>query len=374
MIPFLDLKKVNNSFEPELSAAVQKVVSSGHYLYGEETALFEEEYAHFIGTRHCIGVSSGLDALRLIFRAYIELGYMQPGDEILVPANTFIASLLSITDNGLTPVLIEPDPNTFNIDGSKIEARITEKTKGIIVVHLYGRNGMTREITHLASKYSLKVIEDNAQAQGCWYENKRTGNIGDAAGHSFYPAKNLGALGDAGAVTTNDETLAQMVRSLGNYGSSKKYTHDQRGLNARLDEIQAAVLRVKLKRLDNDNRYRQKIAQFYCTNIAHPSILLPSNKTDELWKEKEHLPHVWHLFVIRSKERNRLQEYLGEKGIGTLIHYPTPPHKQKAYIALEHSSLPITETIHQEVLSLPLHPCLSMDEASQIVSILQSFC
>ncbi len=366
IIKFLDLKAINNSFEPELSEAVKRVIDSGWYLLGKENEAFEQEYASYIGTKHCIGVANGLDALRLIFKAYIEIGLMQEGDEVIVPANTYIASILAITDNRLVPVLVEANINTYNIDSTLIEAKITNRTKAIMLVHLYGQNGMNAEIQSLVDKYNLKLIEDNAQAAGCLYDDKRTGSLGDAAGHSFYPGKNLGALGDGGAVTTNDEILASLVRSLANYGSSKKYINDYQGLNSRLDEFQAAILRVKLNRLDTDNQRRREIAQYYIENIVRPNIILPFAKgNNQIYKS-----HIYHLFVIRTPVRDQLQKYLMEKGIQTLIHYPIPPHKQKAYSRWNNLSLPITEKIHNEVLSLPISPFISDNDVDKVISVL----
>lgn len=366
MIKFLDLKAINDSFEPELSLAVKRVLDSGWYLLGNEVKAFEEEYADYIGTKHCVGVGNGLDALRLILRAYIEMGLMQEGDEIIVPANTYIASILAITDNKLVPVLIEPDIDTYNIDPFKIEEKITERTKSIMIVHLYGQNAMHSEIQRLSKKFNLKLIEDNAQASGAFYNESRTGSLGDAAGHSFYPGKNLGALGDGGAVTTNDDEMASVIRAIANYGSNKKYVNDYQGLNSRLDEIQAAVLRVKLKRLDEDNRKRQEIAQYYIENIGNPEIILP--QIDSIINS-----HVWHLFVIRHKQREKLQQYLSKNGIQTLIHYPIPPHKQKAYKEWNELILPITEQIHDEVLSLPISPIITKYEAEKTVAIINNF-
>jgi dTDP-4-amino-4,6-dideoxygalactose transaminase len=363
MIKFLDLKKINASFEPDLSKAVQRVIVSGWYLLGKEVEAFEQEYAQYIRVRHCIGVANGLDALRLILKAYKELGVMQDGDEVIVPANTYIASLLAITDNRLKPVLIEPDIATYNINPSLIEEKITERTRAIMLVHLYGRNAMCPEIEQLVKKYDLKLIEDNAQAQGCYYGDKRTGSLGHAAGNSFYPGKNLGALGDGGAVTTDDEELASVVMALRNYGSSKKYVNDYQGLNSRLDEIQAAVLRVKLKRLDEDNQKRRGVADYYMQNIKHPDIILP----------KVDYGHVWHLFVIRCKERDRLQSYLSELGVQTMIHYPIPPHKQLAYSDFNNMCFPVTEEIHREVLSLPISPVSQKEELRCIVKYISSY-
>lgn len=365
MIKFLDLYKINKAHEAELSHAAHRVINSGWYLHGEELKAFEKEYGEYIGTKHCIGVANGLDALRLILRAYIELGDMKQGDEIIVPSNTYIASILAITDNRLNPVLVEPDSNTFNIDPFLIEKHITAKTKGIMLVHLYGQNAMHPEIEQLILKYNLKLIEDNAQAQGCYYGEKRTGSIGHAAGHSFYPGKNLGALGDAGAITTNDEQLADIVRTLGNYGSREKYVNDYQGLNSRLDEMQAAMLSVKLKYLDAENEKRRKIADYYQKNIKHPHITIP----------KSEIPgsHVWHLFVIRHPQRDVLQKYLADNEIQTVIHYPIPPHKQKAYKEWNNLSFPITERIHNEVISLPISPVMNEEEVSIVVGTLNNY-
>ena len=363
MIKFLDLKKINDSFEPQLSQAVKRVLDSGWYLLGKEVSAFEEEYARYIGVRHCIGCANGLDALRLILRAYIEMGQMAEGDEVIVPANTYIASILAITDNRLKPVLVEPDIETYNIDPFRIEDKITNRTKAIMVVHLYGRNAMHPHIRRLVDKYNLKLIEDNAQAQGCFDGAKRTGSLGHAAGNSFYPGKNLGALGDAGSVTTDDEELAAVVRALANYGSSKKYVNDYQGLNSRLDEIQAAVLRVKLSRLDEDNQKRRNVAAFYHRHINRPDIVLP----------KEDPGHIWHLFVIRCQHRDRLQAYLAENGVQTLIHYPIPPHKQQAYRQWNDFGFPITEQIHREVLSLPIGPVLLDQEMAKVCTVVNQY-
>lgn len=365
MIKFLDLKAINDRFEPQLSQSIQHVLNSGWYLQGNQVSCFEKEYGNYIGSNNCIGVANGLDALRLILKAYLELGIMREHDEIIVPANTFIASILAITDNRLTPVLVEPDIRTYNIDPYKIEEKITSKTKGIMLVHLYGQNAMHPEIERLVEKYDLKLIEDNAQAIGACFRDKRTGSIGDAAGHSFYPGKNLGCLGDGGAVTTNDQELANVIRALANYGSSQKYVCEFQGLNSRLDEVQAAVLRVKLLRLDEDNAHRSRIAHYYLNNIKHPQIILPDVNILS--------GHVWHLFVIRSTKRDQLQSYLTAKGIQSLIHYPIPPHKQLAYSELNSVSLPITEKIHAEVLSLPISPVLKNEEAVIVVEEINKF-
>ncbi|MDD4000834.1 MAG: DegT/DnrJ/EryC1/StrS family aminotransferase, partial [Bacilli bacterium] len=324
--------------------------------------------------KHCIGVANGLDALRLILKAYIELGIMNEGDEIIVPANTFIASVLAITDNKLKPVFVEPNIFTYNIDPLKIEEKITERTKGIMLVHLYGQNAMQIEIEKLAVKYDLRIIEDNAQAAGAMYGDKRTGSLGDAAGHSFYPGKNLGALGDGGAVTTDDDNLASVIRAMANYGSIKKYVNDYQGLNSRLDEIQAAVLRTKLKLLDKDNQRRREIAQFYCDNIESNCLILPS--ISPVFKNsmiKNNLSHIWHIFIIRHEQRDRLQQYLANNDIQTLIHYPIPPHKQDAYKEWNNQSYPITEKIHKEVLSLPISPVMSSDQINIIVKLINKY-
>ena len=367
MIKFLDLKVINDHYEPELSQAIQTCVQSGWYLLGDKVASFERQYSNFIGTKHCVGVANGLDALRLILRGYIELGIMQEGDEIIVPANTYIASILAITDNRLVPILVEPSIVAYNIDPNKIEERITSRTKAIMIVHLYGQNAMCPEIQVLVDKYNLRLIEDNAQAAGCHYGHQRTGSIGHAAGHSFYPGKNLGALGDGGAVTTNDDDLAAIIRALANYGSEKKYVNKFQGLNSRLDEIQAAILNVKLPRLDEDNMRRSKIAKYYLKNIDNPNIILPQTRNEA------DLNHVWHLFVVRSSNRDGLQKYLLGNGIQTLIHYPIPPHKQLAFKEWNILSFPITEKIHETVLSLPIGPHLSDLEIEDIVRRVNKF-
>lgn len=365
MIPFLSLKDVNNSFEPELSHRIQEVVLSGWYLLGNENKIFEQEFAAYCGCRFCISVANGLDALILIFRAYKELGFMKDGDEIIVPANTYIASILSISANNLKPVLVEPSLQSYNLDPGNIEGKISDKTKAILVVHLYGQVAKMDEITEIASKYNLKVIEDSAQAHGAIYNGRRTGNLGDAAGFSFYPGKNLGCLGDGGAVTTNDGDLASAVRELANYGSQQKYVNKYKGINSRLDEMQAAVLKVKLIRLDKDNQRRRVIAQYYRNNIKHVSIILPFVADEN--------QHVWHVFAIRSSKRDQLQRFLSDSGIQSLIHYPIPPHKQEAYKEWNDLSFPITEQIHSEELSLPISPMLKDEEVTHIVSVLNSF-
>jgi len=371
MIKFLDLKKINDSFEPQLLNSIRRVLNSGWYLLGEEVNAFESEYATYIGTKHCIGVANGLDALRLILRAYIEIGEMKEEDEIIVPANTYIASILAITDNRLVPVLVEPDINTYNIDPFKIEEKITSRTKGMMIVHLYGQNAMHPEIKRLTKKYNLKLIEDNAQAQGCYFGDKRTGSLGDAAGNSFYPGKNLGGLGDAGAVTTDDDELADVIRTIANYGSKVKYQNLYKGLNSRLDEIQAAILRVKIPRLDYDNQRRREIAQYYLDHISNPEIILPGTLNAK--RVTLNLSHVWHLFIIRTTNRDKLQKYLTDNGIQTMIHYPIPPHKQNAYREWAQINLPITEKIHNQVLSLPISPVMDEEDAKKAVQVLNAY-
>jgi dTDP-4-amino-4,6-dideoxygalactose transaminase len=371
MIKFLDLKKINKSFEPQISQAVQKVLNSGWYLNGDENKEFEKEYSEYIGTNNCIGVANGLDALRLILKAYIELGFFKKGDEILVPANTFIATILAISDNNLIPIFIEPELITYNIDGTKIEEKITKKTKAIILVHLYGQNSMNEKIQNIVDKYKLKVIEDNAQAVGAYYQTRKTGSIGDAAAHSFYPGKNLGCIGDGGAVTTNDSELSSVIRTLANYGSRKKYICDMKGLNSRLDEVQAAILRIKLKRLDQDNARRREIAEYYSSNIKNHNIILPELATSDSIKNNNTM--VWHLFVVRTINRDLLQSYCSENDIETLIHYPIPPHKQRAYQEFNNSNYPITEKIHSEILSLPMSPLMEDSEVHKVTEIISNF-
>jgi dTDP-4-amino-4,6-dideoxygalactose transaminase len=406
MIKFLDIQKITDSFEPDISKAVEKVIKRGWFLLGEELSCFEKEYAKYIGSKHCIGVANGLDALRLILKAYIEMGVMKEGDEVIVPANTYIATILAITDNRLKPVLVEPDIETYNLDISLIEPRITSRTRAIMVVHLYGQTCWSGQLKQIAQKYDLRIIEDNAQSAGAGYLERgrelqadreglsfsikstlqKTGSLGNAAGHSFYPGKNLGALGDGGAITTDDDELALIVRTLANYGSREKYVNDFKGLNSRLDEIQAAVLRIKLPRLDADNQSRRVIAQYYFDHITNPNIVLPHIVDSEpgdlkLGSSPRHAPcselyalnHIWHIFVIRCSKRDELQKYLADNSIQTLIHYPIPPHKQKAYKELNSVMLPITEKIHQEVLSLPISPILNLEDVELIIKILNGF-
>jgi dTDP-4-amino-4,6-dideoxygalactose transaminase len=407
MTKFLDLQKINAHYADELKNAAARVIDSGWYLNGPELASFENHLGAYIGVKHAIGVANGLDALRLIFKAYIEMGVMQEGDEVIVPANTYIASVLAISDNRLKPVLVEPDITTYNLDISLIEKYITPRTKAILIVHLYGLVCWSTELETIAKKYKLKVIEDNAQAIGAVYSyqssvisqqstvsskqqavsnkqlivdsslstinyqlsTKKTGSLGDAAGFSFYPGKNLGALGDSGAVTTNDDELATMVRSLGNYGSKQKYVNEYKGLNSRLDEIQAAFLDVKLKYIDIENQRRREIAQYYCQHIKNTNIILPLITVHcSLFTD-----HVWHLFVIRCSDRDRLQQYLTDNGVQTLIHYPIPPHKQGAYSEINELTFPITEMIHNEALSLPISSVMDFNDAAKIATLINEF-
>ena len=365
MIKFLDLKGITDLYADEIKLAINSVVDSGWYLQGNANKQFEADYANYIGTNHCVGVANGLDALIWIYRAYIEMGVMQPGDEVIVPANTYIASILAITENGLKPVLVEPNIETLEMDDRLIEQAITPRTKSILIVHLYGRCAYTEKIGELCRKYNLKLVEDNAQAHGCRYRGKRTGSIGDAAGHSFYPGKNLGALGDGGAVTTNDPELADCVRALANYGSQRKYVFKYCGRNSRLDEIQAAILDVKLRHLDEDNSRRQHVAKYYYEHISNPLITLPRLLPDE--------NNVYHIFPILCPERDRLQQYLTAQGIQTLIHYPIPPHKQECYKEWNTMNLPVTEQIHQQELSIPISQVLTDQEVREIVGILNTF-
>ena len=365
MIKFLDLQKITAKYADEIHVAVNRVVDSGWYLQGVENELFEANYANYIGTQNCISCANGLDALIWIFRAYIELGLMKEGDEIIVPANTYIASILAITENKLVPVLVEPSLDTYQIDDTKIEQAITDKTKGILIVHLYGQCAYTHKIGIICKKYNLKLIEDNAQAHGCLFEGQKTGSIGDAAGHSFYPGKNLGAFGDGGAVTCNDQMLAETVRALANYGSLKKYVFKYTGRNSRLDEIQAAVLNVKLNHLDEDIELRKQVAAYYIEHITNPAVVVP--------KVTNRDAHVFHLFPIRSNHRNELQAYLTEHGVQTIIHYPIPPHKQECYKEWNGLSFPITEQIHDEELSLPISPVMELFEIQKIVELLNAW-
>ena len=366
---YLDLKQIN---EPYVHAA-DEVLQSGWYLKGEATRRFESHYAEYIGTRHCIGCGNGLDALTLIFRAYMELGVMHEGDEVIVPANTYIASILAITENHLKPVLVEPDIHTLQIDDGLIEQAVTERTKALMIVHLYGRCAYTDRIGAICQRYGLKLIEDNAQAHGCRFvesvampsQQARTGSLGSAAGHSFYPGKNLGAFGDAGAVTTDDDQLAEVIRSSGNYGSSRRYVFDYVGRNSRMDEIQAAILDAKLRDLDAANQRRKEIAAIYLSQVKNPQIRIPHSDRD----------CVWHIFPVLCTHRDQLQQYLQDHDVETQIHYPIPPHQQKCYSSLlsVHSSLSVTEQIHAQELSIPCHQCMTNEEANRVVDLLNAF-
>lgn len=371
-IPFLSLKDVTALHGAEINEAVSRVVNGGWYLQGEENKKFEKDFSEFIGAKFTVGCANGLDALIWIFRAYIEMGVMQPGDEVIVPANTYIATILAITENGLVPVLVEPKPNTLEIDDDLIESHITSKTKAIAIVHLYGRIAYTNKISELCKKYNLKLVEDCAQSHGCKFEDGRmTGNLGDAAGFSFYPGKNLGALGDGGAMVTNDEELAKAVRALANYGSQKKYVFKYAGRNSRLDEVQAAVLDVKLKYLVEDNAHRKEVAHYYYEHINNPLITLPDLLPDE--------QNAYHLFpiVVSDGKRDALHDYLAENGVGTVCHYPIAPHKQECYSKetwnVPQLSLPITERLADEELSIPIGPTISMDEVKEVVKLINSF-
>lgn len=361
MIKFLDLHKINERFRNEINAKINEVLDSGWYLLGRQDKEFEKNFAEYCGTKHCIGCANGLDALYLIIKAY---GFGK-GDEIIVPANTYVASILAISENGCTPVLVEPDINTYNINPDLIEEKITPKTKAIMVVHLYGQAVEMEKIWTLAKKYNLKVIEDSAQAHGAFYQGRRTGNLGDVAAFSFYPGKNLGAMGDAGGITTNDKELYEKVKAIANYGSDYKYHHIYKGVNSRLDEIQAAVLDVKLKHLDADNERRREIAKYYRENIKNSKIILPQTYDENA--------HVWHVFVVRCNDRDALQKHLEANGIQTNIHYPTPPHKQGCYSEYKNLSLPVTEKIHNEVMSLPISPVMSDEEVKKVVEVVNAF-
>lgn len=365
MIPFLDLKTLNAQYEQALIKASTEVIQGGWYIHGKACQNFEKEFSYFCGTEHCIGVANGLDALTLIFSAYKEMGILTDNDEVIVPANTYIASILAISQNDLKPVLVEPDIHTYNLDPSAIEAKITSKTKAIMAVHLYGQVANMSQINDIAKKHDLKVIEDSAQAHAAMYEGKRSGNLADASGFSFYPGKNLGALGDGGAVTTNDKALADTIRALGNYGSHKKYENLYKGVNSRLDELQAALLSVKLKHLDRDTQKRREIADYYLENIYNKNIILPKVENRE--------SHVWHLFVVRTDNREKLQKFLLENEIQSMIHYPIPPHKQEAYKEWKGLSFPITEKIHAEVLSIPMSPVLTEEQTRKIVAVLNRY-
>lgn len=369
MVKLLDLQAITMQHGDEYKAAANRVIESGWFLQGKEIAQFEADYAKYIGTSQCISVANGLDALYLVMRAYKEMGVLHDGDEIIVPANTYIATILGITRNNLVPVLVEPTWENLEIDIDKIEAAITPKTKGIMIVHLYGRVAYSDKLSEICRKHNLKLMEDCAQSHGCEWNGKKTGSLGDAAAHSFYPGKNLGAFGDAGAVTTNDEELAKVIRALANYGSQKKYVFKYVGINSRMSELDAAVLDVKLKYLDEDNVKRQKLAAYYYENIKNPLITLPARLPDE--------NNVYHLFPIFCKRRDELQKHLADCGIGTLIHYPIPPHKQECYSKeiwnTPQLSLPITERIHEQELSIPMNQAITQEQAKEVVEAINSF-
>ncbi|AWB56327.1 DegT/DnrJ/EryC1/StrS family aminotransferase [Colwellia sp. Arc7-D] len=365
MIPFLDLKKINSQYQEELKEACARVIDSGWYILGSEVKAFEKEFAKYCDSNHCLGVANGLDALILIFRAYIEMGVMKKGDEVIVPSNTYIASILAISENGLVPVLVEPNQYTYNLDHALIEEKLTEKTKAILTVHLYGQVNDMDEINAIAKKHNLKVIEDCAQAHGALYKGRKVGSLGDAAGFSFYPGKNLGALGDAGAVTTSDIELVNTISALRNYGSHEKYKNIYKGINSRLDEMQAAMLRVKLKHLDPEISLRRDVAFAYKNGIKNPLLILPNINDMQ--------SHVWHLFVIRSSERKRLAAYMLENDIESLVHYPIPPHQQDAYKEWNKTVWPVSELLHQEVLSIPLSPVMLKKEVIRVIEVLNNF-
>lgn len=370
MINFLDLKGVNAAYREDLIEACIRVVDSGWYVLGQEVKAFEQEFAAYCGVSHCVGVANGLDALVLTLRAWKELGKLKEDDEVIVPANTYIASVLAITENRLKPVLVEPDLNTFNLCPQKVRAAITPKTKALVAVHLYGQLAPMKNLMEIAEEYQLLVLEDSAQAHGASVDGQRAGNWGHASGFSFYPGKNLGALGDAGAITTNDPELAHTVRALGNYGSYKKYENIYQGMNSRLDEIQAALLRVKLRNLDADTLVRKKIAVTYAHGIQNPFVTKPI-ATDATVATLDH--HVFHLFVVRVKQRVAFQAHLKAAGIDTLIHYPIPPHQQQAYRCYNDMQLPLTEVIHQEVVSLPIGPTMSKSDVKTVIDTVNAF-
>ncbi|OYU85087.1 MAG: aminotransferase [Flavobacterium sp. BFFFF2] len=372
MIKFLDLQKINAQYRDALIQQATEVIDSGWFLMGSKLEQFENQLKTLTGAPHAIGLANGLDALRIILKSYIDMGVMQEGDEVIVPANTYIASLLAISDNRLVPVLVEPELQSYNIDIAKIEAQITSRTKAIMVVHLYGQVCWSKELEALAQKHQLKIIEDNAQAIGASWNGIKTGNLGDAAGFSFYPGKNLGALGDSGAATTKDAALAEHIRALGNYGSKKKYVNEFMGLNSRLDEIQAAFLGVKINFIEAENQWRRQLAHQYLQGISHPDVILPTPVNTTVAAD-QNLEHVWHLFVIRHPNRDALQQYLADNGVQTLIHYPIPPNKQGAYKEMNALDYEITNLIHDQVLSLPISPVTTIEECNQVIHLINQF-
>ncbi len=363
MIKYLDLKRINDAYDEEIRRAIDGVLTSGWYLRGEASRLFEKHYADYIGTDYCVGCGNGLDALTLIFRAYKEMGALHDGDEVIVPANTYIASILAVTENNLKPVLVEPSFYDLQIDEQQVEKAVTERTKAVMIVHLYGRCAFTPRIGEICQRHHLLLIEDNAQAHGCTFDGRHTGSLGDAAGHSFYPGKNLGAMGDAGAVTTNDHQLADTIRALGNYGSHQHYVHDYLGRNSRMDEIQAAVLDVKLRHLDDANQRRKEMAALYINKVENPLITVPKSERD----------CVWHIFPVFSAHRDDLQQYLRHHEVETQVHYPVPPHKQRCYRQWNTLSLPVTERIHMEELSIPCHQAMTKEEVNRIADLLNDY-
>ena len=371
IVPFLDLRLVNNQYQEELKKASARVIDSGWYIFGDELVNFEKEFANYCGTKYCVGVGNGFDALSLTLRAWKELGRLREGDEVIVPANTYIASILAITENRLKPVLVEPDEQTYNLDPKFVERAITPKTKAILPVHLYGQLADMPAIMDIAKHHNLLVLEDSAQAHGASINGKKSGNWGDASGFSFYPGKNLGSLGDAGAVTTNDKELAETIRILGNYGSEKKYKNIFRGVNSRLDEMQAAFLRVKLRYLNKENKYRKEVGVLYTNGINNSNIRLPIDKNVSSITSLDH--HVFHLYVIQTNQRDKLQKYLLSNGVNTLIHYPIPPSHQVAYKEFFRVSTPITNSIHKNILSIPISPIIKKTDVNKIIELLNSF-
>ena len=371
MINFLNLKVINQQYAEEMKQVANEVIDSGWYLLGERVDTFEKQLATYNGSKHAIGVGNGLDGLRLILRAWLEIGYFQKGDEVIVPANTYIASVLAITDNDLVPVFVEPNINTLNLDIELIEQHITKRTKAIMIVHLYGKVCWSDKLEHLKNKYDLKIIEDNAQAIGAEWQGQKTGSLGDAGAFSFYPGKNLGALGDSGAVTTDDDETAEVIRALSNYGSKIKYHNSYKGFNSRLDEIQAAFLSVKLKYIDKDNQKRRQVAAVYFKGITQKDIIFPP--VQDIMQVNICKSHVWHLFPIQHPDRDKLQGYLKSKGVQTLIHYPIPPHKQLAYREYNNRSHPIAERFHEKELSLPISQVMDKEEVDYVIEKINSY-
>ncbi|RYY48741.1 MAG: DegT/DnrJ/EryC1/StrS family aminotransferase [Chitinophagaceae bacterium] len=370
MVPFLDLKQINLRHEQQFRDAFNEVLQSGWFILGKQVKAFEEKFASYCGVKHCIGVANGLDALILVLEGYKEMGIMQSGDEVLVPSNTYIASILAISKAGLVPVLVEPTLNDYLIDPDRLEESIGSRTKAILPVHLYGKVCDMDKINAIAKKYNLKVIEDSAQSQGAVYGGKKAGNLGDACGFSFYPGKNLGALGDAGAITTNDDELAKTLLALRNYGSHVKYQNLYRGINSRLDEMQAPILSIKLDSLDEDNMQRRRVARYYLNHINNEQVTLPEQSGFDALSD---LSHIWHVFVLRTSNRTAFEKHLADAGIQTVIHYPVPPHKQPAYGELKGMSFPVSEKIHDEIISIPISPVISEEQYKQVVNAINSY-